>query len=328
MMVRPATRALIEDAHRYSTVYNGGFANHLPMGLVALDGMGASDEALARFAQVNARKLEPLGAAEAARVNDFRRRLAEEGLQKVFAAHAPAFASGISTAAFHGAIRTAYALESGSETEVAHALCYWDSSLHALSGVAVPVGSESPVQILQAISRDPAYAGKRPAGRSIAARMDHAAREPSFAAYAARLNPAFLHVDAFAEALIGAYAATGDFTLLHGVTGCHAFGNLAGLFPNQFHATCCLWTAIAAAYVASGSPPIEGFGLEGDDALTWTQVHAHAARCDDEHDVKLAYSCWREWQRTGEDLYRRAASARISHALEAAGVPNLLGSFQ
>jgi hypothetical protein len=124
------------------------------------------------------------------------------------------------------------------------------------------------------------------------------------------------------------YAATGDFTLLHGVTGCHAFGNLVGLFPNQFEATCCLWTAIAAAYVASGNPPIEGFRLEGDDTLSWPQVHARAARCDDEHDVKLAYSCWREWQRTGDDLYRRAASARVSRALEAAGVPDLLGSFQ
>ena len=314
-MLRPATRALIEDAHRFSTVYGGSLANHLPMALVALDAMGASDQALARFAEVNARKLEPLGPEEAARVNEFRRRLSEQGMRTVFAAHAPAFAAGIASAAFHGAIRTAYALESGSEMEVAHGLWYWDSALTALPGFAVPVGSESPTQVLQAMSRDPAYAGLRPPGRSIAGRMGLAASEPSFAAYVARLNPAYLHVDSFAEALIAAYAATGDFTLLHGVTGCHAFGNLLPLFPNQFQATCCLWTAVAAAYVASGSPPIEGFKLEGDDKLQWPEIHARAAQCDDEHDVKLAYSCWREWQRTHDDLYRRAASARVSHAL-------------
>jgi hypothetical protein len=34
----------------------------------------------------------------------------------------------------------------------------------------------------------------------------------------------------------------------------------------------------------------------------------------DEHGIKLAYSCWREWQRSGDDLYRRAASVRVAHA--------------
>ena len=33
---------------------------------------------------------------------------------------------------------------------------------------------------------------------------------------------------------------------------------------------------------------------------------------DDEHDIKLAYSCWREWQHRGDDLYRRVASARLA----------------
>jgi hypothetical protein len=31
--------------------------------------------------------------------------------------------------------------------------------------------------------------------------------------------------------------------------------------------------------------------------------------------VKLAYSCWREGARTGDDLYRRVASSRVCKAL-------------
>jgi len=34
--------------------------------------------------------------------------------------------------------------------------------------------------------------------------------------------------------------------------------------------------------------------------------------------VKLVYSCWREWQRTADETYRRAASARVCHALREA----------
>src|SRR6185436_2834829 len=200
-------------------------------------------------------------------------RLRAEGLEKVFAESAMPLAAGLGSAAFHGAIRLAYALESEIDAEVAHALAYWLATLTPLPECTVPVGGESPAQVLQAISRDPAYGGRRPPGPSIAKRMDDAAHGPAFAGYVARLSPAFLHVDALAQALIQAYAATGDFTLLHGVTGCHAFGKLLPLFPNQLHATCCAWTAFVAAYMASGSPAIDGFALEGDDSLAWPGIH-------------------------------------------------------
>ena len=313
-MVRPATRALVEDAHRYSASYRSGFANHLPMALVALDAMGASETEIARFTRAYETKLEPIGAEEAARVRALEERLARDGLEKVFAAHAPALAAGIGTAAFHGAIRLAYALESGSEAETAHALAYWLETLTPLPELAVPIGDESAAQVLAAMSQDAVQGGRRPPGQSIAVRMRSAVTHASFARYVARLHPSFLHVDSLAEALIQAYAATGDFTLLHGVTGCHAFGKLVHLFPNQLHAMCCLWTAMAAGYVASGSPPIDRYRLEGDDTHPWNEIHRLAGGCDDEHDVKLAYTCWREWQRSGDDLYRRAASARVSRA--------------
>jgi hypothetical protein len=145
--------------------------------------------------------------------------------------------------------------------------------------------------------------------------MGKAASAPSFASCVARLDPRELRIDAFASALIRAYGATGDFTLLHGVTGCHAFSRLAPLFPDAGAATLHLWTAIVAAYMASGSPPVEGWRLAGSDALDWPAIHAHAVACDDEHDVKFAYSCWRKWQESDDDLYRRAASARVAHAV-------------
>src|SRR5688500_13138405 len=123
-MVRPSTRALIEDAHRYSAKYRGGFANHLPMALVALDAMGATDAEVARFTRTYERMLEPIGEAEVLRAREIERRISEQGLEAVFATHAPALAAGFGSAAFHGAIRMAYALESGSDAEVAHALNY------------------------------------------------------------------------------------------------------------------------------------------------------------------------------------------------------------
>jgi hypothetical protein len=117
--------------------------------------------------------------------------------------------------------------------------------------------------------------------------------------------------------LIRAYAATGDFTLLHGVTACHATRVLVRFASDGGAVARRLWAALVAAYIAEGAPALDGFALAGSDALDWPEIHRRAVRCDDEHDVKLAYTCWREWQAYGDDLYRRVASAQVCHATSA-----------
>jgi hypothetical protein len=194
------------------------------------------------------------------------------------------------------------------------ALAYWTSYGDRLPELPPPSGDASPVEVLQAISRDPMA---RPSGRGITERMRAAIAHPTFAGHVAKLSPDALDTKVFADALIQAYAATGDFTLLHGVTGCHAFRLLAPHFESPREALRHLWTAIVAAYMSCGSPSLETtWKLRGSDRLDWPEIHRRAAACDDEHDVKLAYSCWREWQHSGSDLYRRAASARVDSATE------------
>jgi hypothetical protein len=48
-MVSAACRELLLGAQRYSASYNGGFFNHLPMALVALDRLGADEARLRAF---------------------------------------------------------------------------------------------------------------------------------------------------------------------------------------------------------------------------------------------------------------------------------------
>ncbi|HEY2629250.1 MAG TPA: hypothetical protein VGI57_08980, partial [Usitatibacter sp.] len=68
----------------------------------------------------------------------------------------------------------------------------------------------------------------------------------------------------------------------------------------------------------AGSPRATGWGLRGGEALTWDGIQARAILCEDEHDIKFAYTCLREWQHRGDDLYRRAASARVCSATRVA----------
>jgi hypothetical protein len=338
MSMRAATLARIEQAHRFGAFYRGSLANHLPMALTALDAMGADDAALARFqSRYEAAHLETLSPptfeiatgdearhygdalAFPAWVEYFNQRIRGEGVTAVLGGVLDALMASVESGAFHGAIRTAYALESQSPREIAHALAYWSAAREPPAELARPGGSEGPLEIFGAISRDARIAGTRLQGRNIVSRMRAALDRPEVRAYVRRGDPQQVTLQALAAALIRAYAASGNFALLHGVTACHA-GRLLARFARDRDALAQrLWAALVAAYAGEGAPSIDGWGLEGDDNLDWPGIHARALLCDDEHDVKLAYTCWREWQESGDDLYRRVASAQVCHAV-AAGV--------
>jgi hypothetical protein len=331
--VRPATLARIEGAHRFSAFCRGHLANHLPMALVALDAMGADAAALERFqSRYEASHLEDLaqpafeiaageesrhlGQADAfpAWVVYFGKRIRAEGVTAVLASVLDHLMAGVESGAFHGAIRCAYALEAGSPREMAHALAYWSAALEPPMEAPALAGPDSPFTVLAAFAGDPEIAGKRAPGRNIVMRTRAIMSRPDFRGYAQRADPAQVSIATLSAALIRAYAATGNFTLLHGVTACHAARLITRFARDRDAAVHRLWMALAAAYIGEGAPPIDGWHLDGSDALDWPDIHARAVRCEDEHDVKLAYTCWREWQETGGDIYRRVASAQVCHA--------------
>ena len=318
MSVRPATLQRIEEAHRFSAFYRGYLANHLPMALVALDHMGADDARLARFEREHVKThLEPIGNHPAfqSAVAQLAARIAKEGRDAVLGTELDRLAPGIGSGAFHGAIRTAYALESGSEREMAHALAYWSLAFEPLPAPPEFTGRESPLEVLVSIARDRQFAKRRFPGNNIAERLKNAAKHSAFPGLVARVHPGKLSIDTLAAAVIRVYAASNDFTVLHGVTGTHAFRLLAPHVADPEGALAHLWQAVVAAYLGAGSPAAEGDALLGNGALAWEQIHALAIQCSDEHDVKLAYSCWCEHARTGDDLYRRVASSRVCHAV-------------
>jgi hypothetical protein len=329
-MIRPVTRGRIEAAHRYSAFYGDYFANHYPMAIVSLDAMGGDDAALDRFDARYLPMLRPIEAAvvaiapgdEAAHLGSQRAfpewvayfdvAMAADGIEAVLARWVERLLPACGSALFHGAIRTAYALECGSSRELAHALAYWAAVYEPLPQLAAPSGRLSCEQVLAAIAGDGAFAGKRPPGRSIIQRARAAARMPNLTMHAASTDAQRLDLDSIARAMLGAYAASGDFTLLHCVTGTHAFRLLMPYAGDVRAAVRDLWASLLATYVGSGAPFPGGWGLAGSDSLDWPAIHARALDREDEHDIKLAYTCWREWQHRGDDLYRRAASARLS----------------
>jgi hypothetical protein len=330
MSAGESARRRIEAAHRYGAAYRGGLASHYPMTIAALDAMGATDADLDRFEARYLPQLEPMPKAvvtiepgdEAAHLGSprafpewvlyFDSAIAREGPETILRTWLDRLTPAVAAAAFHGAIRTAFAVESGAEGELSHALAYWASAYRTLPQAPEPSGRRSPHEVLAAIAADPERAGKRMPGNGIISRAVAASRLPTFDGYLASLDPEQLALDSIARAALNAYAASGDFALLHCVTGVHAFRVLGPYASDSGASLLDLWSAVVATYIGTGAPPVAGWRLKGNDSLEWPAIHRRAVKREDEHDIKLVYSCWREWQHRGDDLYRRAASVRVA----------------
>lgn len=319
---------LLDTGLRYAPEYTGGLSNHLPMALVALQRLGADGERLRAFADDYARRLAllPEGTPQAdwrAALGHYgsarafadlqaalRQRLRSEGTQATLHALLPTLMEGVGAAAFHGLIRTAYALEAGHEGELAAGLAYWTLRHLPLPApeAAVPMQSD-PARWLAALDAEIVV---RIEGGLIFERMRTAARQVGFERHAQALAIDAGTLQRLALCAAQRYAATGNFTVLHLVTSAHALRLLLPQLPDEAARTAALRAyarAVAAGVVASGialddAPP-------HDAGLSWAEIAERACRSSDDHVIKLAYSAREEAAVHGAQWHRRAAARAL-----------------
>jgi len=284
-MVGEACRQLLLESQRYSAKFGGGMFNHLPMALVALDRLGGDEARLRAFAAVYAKQLRPKTGKEIALRERFR--------------EIPRLGAGVESQAFHCVIRLAYAVDSGVAEEIPDAMSAW---MWTASTASTGRGAQrAPVEAFTAIVNDDRFP-RTFDGRSISGRLAKVMALPAFAEYECAGPLPDL-------ALIAAkiYASTGDFTALHMLTGCHAMRVLAPhLGPDALGIFA---TALLAAYVAIGRPPIverDLGNLPSNEALA-----ARAVMSDDDHDLKLVYSALQEEAVYRTGYHRLAAAVRL-----------------
>ncbi len=292
-------------------LYQGRLVSHLPMAQHALWALGASGQRLQAFGEAQTRDLEVLvlpwptpallpdwralrGHAEAlpALVAHFDAELGRQPAEILLQATLPELLDGAASMAFHLLIRTAHAWQSGHGGELALALGLWASQHAPLWRQPLPTPDLAPDDWLTAIRALPAPATP-PAGL-IDARMQAWAATPGFAQVAARLQ---LQAPAdglrqLAEWLARAYAASGNLTLLHGVTGSRALRVLLPYVARPKEVVRRFAIDAAAALLASrwtGEPaPAEA------EPADWPLYFEAAAAQDDEHVIKLVHAC-AEW---------------------------------
>ena len=323
--------ALLDANLHFDAEYGGGLANHLPMALVALQALGASDARLDAFAATYRRKLVPApaavdwpaGEAWGSRLGVagtwpvyrvlFAQRLMHEGRDTVLRQVLPELMSGCGGAAFHGLIRAACAMTSGHDGELADGLAYWACCHLRLDAGAQEGDTDDPGQVLQSLRH--ALGGWRATQRLIVQRMQAAALQPAFAPQVQCLRIGADSLGSLARLATRLYAQGGDFTVLHLVTSCHALRLLLPYLDEPLAALRSFWVAYAAG--AAGLPDSAWAPAPQplpSAVFDWPQIAAKAVASDDEHVIKLVYSAREEHRHYGWEDCRPAAARAIAAA--------------
>ena len=323
-MISTACAQLVERAAAYGPLYANGLSNHLPMALIALDRMGASPTQLeafyARYAPRLTRRPQsdaPLDPRESFGVERnfegvfayFRALLAAEGKERVLQTWLPLLMPGVATGAFHPMIRLAYALDAYEESEMAFGLASWVAEHRSLGDLGAPT-RRTLDEIVEPLSHEIAQHDLN--SSLIIDRMVEVSQLP--AVRVAATQPEHLEFAEVANFAIRMYAAREDFTVLHMVTGCHAFRLLIPYLDDAANATRHLWHAMMLAYLSTGLIPQRLNAGSAATDLDWPRCLARAVQSDNDHVIKLAYTAWREASVTHDPLYLYAACRKVRDA--------------
>jgi hypothetical protein len=294
----------LERLHRTGPEYQDGLSNHGPMAVDALTRMGRGED-VARWTDRYLSRLEvlptgaPVGDWAAAlgdrrRLGDwlatFERELADDAWEAVLERWWPRLLPGIVAGATHGVIRTGHAVRALREqvtdprrVELGQALASW-AARFVLLPAGVPRGPFGP---------DDAY-DRLPVG-SVDGRASRraAALGESWSAgveRAAAPRDVLADLDALVDAAVSRYAAWAPAQptmLVHLVTAPRAVSLVLPSLPTSLWAAAYdhAWrasAAIATMYRPAGEIPVVAAALAASD------VPALAARCGDEHAIKLS----------------------------------------
>jgi hypothetical protein len=336
-----ATRDGLERAVSWSRKWSAEFpfclANHLPMVLVALNRMGASDQRLEAYCHIyreqnglvpvrkQTREIKRLNwrefLGEREREGDYRAFFAGEvqrlGATPAALLYLPELIPGMAASATHALMRMAYATLTDSDEETGAALGYWAATYLPLgpSHGAKP-STDDPAEVLGHMYGPETFRHVEPERDLLWHFMRAVAEKPEFEPVVDMLAIGPETHDRAARLSLALYAGTLDFCALHALTGMHWLRLIAPRTPDSAAALRYFWQAIAALVPKMGFP-----ALLGADELEawrraplpdWPEIFSQAVERDDEHDLSLAFSAGEEFKHYGDRLYQYAAAKRLN----------------
>jgi hypothetical protein len=239
----------------------------------------------------------------------FQDRIREAGADAVLHDWVPVLMPGLAASAFHGMIRLAYAIEGGLEDEIARALAYWAGEYAALPLSLEPCEGTLE-QIAGRLRTKVANHAFKPG--IIIDKMLEIAWDAALAGAVIQpaAPPSLREIAAFG---LDAYWRREDFTLLHVVTGCHAFRIVQRHASDGALARRYLWQAVLVAWLTVVAAPESRAQAGGEEpAASEEVIAARAILSSDDHAIKLCYSALSEYGEYGDPAYLQIATRKLA----------------
>lgn len=308
---------LLESGNRYHVHYGDRLANHLPMVLIALDKLGASPAQLRHAFDRSIPYLQLRPGSPVEDITDIRvcrhrddqfpsalhyyeQQLKQHGIVHCLQQELPALVPSIATAAFHGLIRTAYGIDAGHLEEIAMGLAYWNLEYHPLESSNERI-SETAEEVITRVAQK--FPDVPLAPGNIADHMQSVTGQPGW--MDTLIQPKHLGLEDIARVALDAYLGTKDFTLLHGVTGCHALRLLLPYCKDKEATLRYFWQGLVIAYLSTGPKVIQPATAKANEDTPQQQAKltSRALSSNDDHVIKLAYSALEEFHYYGNKNY-------------------------
>jgi len=315
---------LISESQKYKPTYaNGHLAIHLPMSLIALDKMGASKEQLSRFYSHSITKLDKRENTNALKISSlsqelgnkesfeeyvlyFKNQLLNKSISIVIEEALVILVKGISASAFHPAIRLSYAIEINNTDEIIFSLASWaseylffDNKFHSSS-----IGLEQMLAERNTISVELNFSPGNIVDRMQEITNSLNDKQINFQENSLTLNE-------IREFCIKKFHIRNNFTLLHTVTICKALDIINEYIIDKKSFLNYVNEAILIAMLSTGI----NFSLAKEKLeikfSSWEEVKQKALNSNNDHVVKLVYTCWLEYEKFKNYKYQEVAERAV-----------------
>lgn len=315
--------------HNFSAEYKKGLSSHYPMAIIALSKLGATLEEVESFQNSYVKRLEKLEKPTFKMTEDnwqdylgnhkynseyiefFTEQISRSGIEGTLKRFIPILFPGVAAAAFHPLIRLGYGISIFDSNEIAHGLASFAMGYLPLNEGSRSVETIGLEESLKKLHDNDIIRKFSPKVNPIYNRMKATSNLEEFKFFSYSVSDLDLNLGNLAKINLKMYLSSNDnFTALHCLTATHALRYVLPFIENQKKALRYFWQAIGAAYVDAKMPTIKNeFGSV--PKISFQEIFQKAIKTNDDHSIKLVFSCYEEFKEYKNPEYLLAAAKRV-----------------
>jgi len=305
---------LATNIDEYQITYGTRLFNHLSISLGALQYFNASGAQLGAFYQHYSERLDlrcaqqeaidPMAQQSHALFEYYHSQLTKLGVEQALNQELDSLLPGIVAGGFYAINRLANALGNGDLNEIAWSLVCWRVYYLEL-GPITPSVSKPPTSILRNIAKLVGHF-RFPAGntcdrmKSVLTLVDYQNNDH---------QPQKISLEILADATIKIYQMSGDFTMMHALTGTASLKVLLPYFSDEELALRYFWQGCVVAYISTGSAAMTI--VEPSALIPWPDIFEFCCQSSNEHLIELCRACHQLDQILDHDRCHQVASKQV-----------------